>query len=196
MQRLMRGKNHHPLLSQMFCNQFLYQCHCSDIKRSQRFVEYPQFGIADQQTRQRNTPPLALRKHFGRQHFPAAQAHTPQSGHRLFFFEFNPRKSCRNAQVFQRAQLILDCIQMPEIQYLGIVILSQLADSLTAPDNLTLIRHQEAAQGTQQTGFSAAVSALHLHDLPEMQMKIQPGKQTMVASTTSKIADFQHEGET
>jgi len=37
---------------------------------------------------------------------------------------------------------------------------------------------------------------LYLHDLPEMQMKIQPGKQTMVASTTSKITDFQHEGET
>jgi hypothetical protein len=35
-----------------------------------------------------------------------------------------------------------------------------------------------------------------LHDLPEMQIKIQPGKQTMVASATSKITDFQHEGET
>jgi len=29
-----------------------------------------------------------------------------------------------------------------------------------------------------------------------MQIKTQPGKQTMFAATTSKIADFQHEGET
>jgi hypothetical protein len=37
---------------------------------------------------------------------------------------------------------------------------------------------------------------LYLHDLSGMQAKIQPGKQTMVAATTSKIADFQHERET
>ena len=53
MQRLVGGENHHPLLGQMFCNQFLYQSYSSDIERGQRFVEYPQFGITDQQSGQR-----------------------------------------------------------------------------------------------------------------------------------------------
>src|SRR3989338_8344358 len=84
---------------------------------------------------------------------------------------------------------------MPEVQHLGMVILVQITGIFTTPGNRSLIRHQKAAQGAQQTGFAAAVRALYLHDLTGMQGKAQAGKQTMIAATASKIADFQHEKE-
>jgi len=69
----------------------------------------------------------------------------PQGGYRLFFIEFNSGKTGRNTQILQRAQLVLDGIQMPEVQHLGIIILIQIAGVPATPGDRPFIRHHEAA---------------------------------------------------
>ena len=117
---LVAGEHHHATAVQVFGNAISHQRDSSNIQRSQWLIQNPQrLRAAEHQSRQSDTPPLALRQRARRKLLTTPQAEALERFEPASLHRQDTVLRQAKPQVLQRGKVVLDGGSMAEIQELG-----------------------------------------------------------------------------
>src|SRR2546422_9415299 len=103
----------------MISNKLARQRYRRVTKRSRDFIQNPDTRVRGQQARQRQAPPLTGRKHPRGNLLTFGKAYAVEERLRLMFSQSLAVQGAGDAQVLDRAQLVLDSILVSEIRNLA-----------------------------------------------------------------------------